>query len=144
MLIIIAKRLVSFVVVFETHDVVFAEVVAELHFDERERMVRAVAEPVIRFGRDVQVFAFFELKIALAADDIRRALDDDPVFAAPRMTLETQARARLDLKSLDLITIALFQNLIAAPRPLFLFSHSFASIALNLIPETRNLKLMTR
>jgi hypothetical protein len=75
--------LLSFVIIFEAHYVVLAEVVAELHFDECERASGAVAEAMVGFGRDVKVLAFFELKLAVAADDIGDAMDDDPMLAAP-------------------------------------------------------------
>ena len=50
----------SFVIIFEPHDVVFAEIIAELDFDERQRLVCAVAEAMIGLRRDVYVLALIE------------------------------------------------------------------------------------
>jgi hypothetical protein len=146
----------SFVVIFETHDVVFAEVVAELHFDEREWAIRAIAEPMIGFGRDVKVLALLQLKLAVAADDIGCARHDDPVLRAPRMSLQAEARTRLDLKPLDLVALGFLQNFIQTPGPLISFSHSSTTSrkivsssrfqvkrSLSLELETWNLKLET-
>ncbi len=73
----------SFVIVFEAHNVVFAEIVAELHFDECERAVCAVAETMVGLGRNVDVLARLELKLTLAAGHVGDAGDDDPMLAAP-------------------------------------------------------------
>jgi hypothetical protein len=119
-----SSLITSFVIVFEPHDVVFAEIVAELNFDERERMICAVAETVNGFGGNVKVFAHLELEFPVAANDRRDAVDNDPVLAAPRVALQAQARARFDFKPFDFVASALFQHLIAPPRSLFRFSHS--------------------
>jgi hypothetical protein len=76
------------VIVFQSHNIIFAEIVAELYFDERERLVGRVAEAMLSLRGDVDVLARFELQLAVAADDISDALNDDPVFAPTRMLLK--------------------------------------------------------
>jgi hypothetical protein len=117
----------AFVIVFEPHDIVLAQVIAELNLDEYEGVIRSVAETVIGLWRDVYVFACIESQLTVSADDIGRAGDDDPVFAAPCMTLEAQARARFNFKPLDLIAVALFQDFVTTPWPIIRFSQSWSS-----------------
>jgi hypothetical protein len=119
----IAGSRIPLVIIFETHDVVLAQIVAELDLDERQQLVCAVAEAMIGLWWDVYVLAFIEAQGSISADNVGSAGDDDPVLTAPRVTLQTQARSRLDLKPLDFITTALFQNFVTSPRSLIRFSH---------------------
>jgi hypothetical protein len=99
-----------------------------LDFDERERARRRIAEAVVGFGRDVDVLAFIELQLAVAANDVGGSPNNDPVLAAPRVALKTQTRAGLNFKPFDFVTGALFQDLVAPPRPFICFS-SHSAIA---------------
>jgi hypothetical protein len=98
----------AFIVIFKPNDVVFAEIRAELDFDERKRSVCAVAEAMVGLWRDVYVFAFAKTQMLFSADDIGCACDDDPVLAAMCMSLQAQARAGFNLKSFDLVAVTLF------------------------------------
>ena len=111
-----------FKVIFQPDDVVLAEVVAQLDFDERQRTRRRIAEAMICLRRNVDVLAFSKLKLTVAANDISDPLDDNPMLAASRVTLEAQARAGFNFKPFNFIASAFLQNLVASPRPLICFS----------------------
>jgi hypothetical protein len=75
------------VVVLQAHDVVFAEVIAELHFDENEQLRAAVADAVFGFDRDVHMLAAREFDFLVAAGHIGHALHHNPMLTAPRVFL---------------------------------------------------------
>jgi hypothetical protein len=47
------------------------------------------------------------------------------MLAAPRMSLQAQSRARLDLQNLDLKARSFFKDLVAAPGSFVKLSHCF-------------------
>jgi hypothetical protein len=98
--------LLPFVVIFETNDVVFAQVITELYFDERERLGGAVAQAMISFRGDVYVLSTRELKLTLPAYHVGDSGDHYPVLVAPRMALQAEACARFHLQPFDLIAFA--------------------------------------
>lgn len=105
----------SLIVVFKPDDIVFAQIVAKLDFDNRQRPIRTIAEPVICLWRNMDVLAFMQLYFSVATDDVCGSFNDDPVLAAMGMALQAQARARLNLKHFNLEASPFFQHLIAAP-----------------------------
>lgn len=56
-----ASLITPLIIVFQSNYIVFAEIIAELDFDECERVVSRIAETMISFRWDVYVFAFLEL-----------------------------------------------------------------------------------
>jgi len=77
----------SLVVILEAHDVVFAEIVAKLNFNDGQFDVAAVSQAMIGFGWDVDVLALLQLQLLFATDYVGHAFDYDPMLAAPRMSL---------------------------------------------------------
>jgi hypothetical protein len=71
---------------------------------------------------DVDVLARFELQLAFAADDVRDALDDYPVLAAARVSLQTQASARLHFESFNFVAFTLFKDFVPPPWSLVSFA----------------------
>jgi hypothetical protein len=57
---ILRAAALSLVIIFEAHYIVFTQIVAELYFDERERLSGRVSEAVVRSRRDVYVLALPE------------------------------------------------------------------------------------
>jgi hypothetical protein len=115
-----------FIIVFQPDDIVFTKIVAELDFYEGERLLGRIAEAMVGFRRDMYVLAFPELQFPVTTNNIRDALHDDPMLAAPRVALETQTRTGFDFKSFDFVAGAFFQNLVATPRPLICFTSHYA------------------
>src|SRR5437899_11760566 len=83
------------VVVGESHNVIFAHVVAALHLDDVQRHRAGVLQAVRRSLRDARALVDVEIENALATRNPRGAGRDDPVLAAPVMGLERQATAPL-------------------------------------------------
>jgi hypothetical protein len=101
--------------IVETHDVVFAEIGADLHLDQFERDLSGIGEPVRAADRNIDRVVFLH-RADLAVDgDLRRALDHDPVLGAMEMLLQRQLGAFLHDDALDLIARAHVDALIIAP-----------------------------
>jgi hypothetical protein len=115
----------SFIIVFQSDDVILAEIIAELDFDEGEVLVGGVAEAVVGFGWDMDMLARFELELTFAADDVGDALDNDPMLAAARVALKTQASARLHFESFNFVACALFKDFIPPPGSLVSFASHY-------------------
>jgi hypothetical protein len=82
----------------------------------------------------VDVFTFFELQCLIATHHIRHAADDDPVFAASRMALQAETRARYYLEAFHLVATAILQNFVASPRSLVSFTHKELPFTVRLSP----------
>lgn len=84
-------------VILQTHDVVFAEVFAALHFDEDQQLVARILHVMRRTDGDVDGLARLYFDIAIIRRDLRSSLDNDPMLGALRMFLvaETLAGATL-------------------------------------------------
>ena len=59
------ERLAAAVDIVEPHDVVFFDVIAGLHFDDRERRCAGVRQPVFRFSRNERRFIRLQQQLAL-------------------------------------------------------------------------------
>ena len=77
------------VIVSNSDDIVFAEIVAELHLDDRKWLVAAICEAMICGSRDVDVSALTKLQLLISAHDVGGALDDYPMFASVGVALQT-------------------------------------------------------
>lgn len=121
----------SLIVIFQPHNVILAEIITKLHFNDRERSIAAVAKTMIRLRRNVYMLALAQLQLFLAAGDVRQALNYYPVLAAPAVSLQAEPRPWLDLDHLDLKPGPFFQDFIAAPWSLVRFPQQ-------VIPPLRN------
>jgi hypothetical protein len=117
--------LISLVVIRETHDVVLAQIVTKLNFDNGQADVATVSQTVIGFGRNVNVLTLSQLQLPVATDNVGHAFNHNPMFAAARMSLQAQSRARFHFQQFDLKTGFFFQNFVAAPGSLVKFSHAY-------------------
>jgi hypothetical protein len=113
----------SLIVVFDAHDVVLAQVIAKLNFDDCQTDVAAVSQAMIGFGRDVDVLTLLQLQFTIATDNVSHAFNHDPVFAAPRVSLQAQSRAGFHFQHLDLKAGSFFQDFVTAPGSLVKLSH---------------------
>ena len=84
---LVEAGLLAVVVVGEADDVVFAEIVAELDFDENEGRGAGVVNAVLGFGGDVDDGAGADVDFAVVERDDAFAGDDRPFFAAAVMQL---------------------------------------------------------
>src|SRR5580765_6237484 len=100
----------------EAHDVVLAEVAARLHLDEIERQLPGVLEPVLHPDRNEHRFVLRNEELVLAARDLRRPRDHDPVLGAVVVHLQRKRRARLHHDALHLEALAGVDALVVAPR----------------------------
>jgi len=86
---------VPLVIVLETHNVIFAQIIAELNFDDRQYACTAVTDAVISERWDMDVLAFTKPQFVISANNVGHAMDYDPVFAPPRVALKAESGARL-------------------------------------------------
>jgi hypothetical protein len=89
---------------------------------------------MVRLPGNVDVFTFVELQRLVATHYIRHSADDDPVFAASRMALQAETRARYYLEAFHLIAAAILQNLVAAPGSLVFLTHKQLPFTVRLSP----------
>src|SRR5688572_14163036 len=82
--------------ILEADDIVLAEVGARLHFNQLERHLAGILEPVARAEWNVGRLVFGKQERFLAARDLGSAYHDDPVLGAMVMHLQRQAGARID------------------------------------------------
>src|SRR5262245_1627287 len=106
------------VVVGETFDVVLAEVGAELHLDDTQRLRAGILEPVDLAGWDIDIAARREPDLALAERDQRFAARDDPLLGALTVPLEGELGPGPDENFFDLETRVDRECAEPAPGPL--------------------------
>ena len=91
-------------------------------------MIGTVAEPMIGFGGNVYMLAFFQLQRAIATNNVGDSFNHNPMFAAARVTLQTQPCPGFNFESFYLISWAFFQNFVASPWSLVGFSHQVTDL----------------
>src|SRR6185312_445234 len=112
------SRLCAPVGILEAHDIVFAEIAADLHLYEFERRVSRVGDAMFcADGNEYGLVLAPQLGLVVHPHE-RRAADNHPVFRPMVMQLKRELSARVDHDSLDPESVALRNRLIAAPRPL--------------------------
>jgi hypothetical protein len=113
----------SLIIIFQPHNVILTQIVTELHFNDCQRLITAVAQPVIGLRWDVDVLAPMQLQLQFATDDIRNACNHDPVLSAPCVALQAKAGAWFHLEHFDFEPGPLFQDFVPAPWSLVKFPH---------------------
>ena len=103
--------------IVEAFDVVLAQIVPGLNFDDPEDVLARVLQSVARAERDVGRLVGPELEHLLATGDPGPALDHDPMLGPMPMTLQGEARAGLDRQLLDLEMVTRIDRPIGAPGP---------------------------
>jgi hypothetical protein len=79
---------ISLIVVSQSHDVVLAQIIAQLNFDKNHFGLAAISQAMIGFGRNVDVLTFFQLQLPITTDHVGHTPYNDPMLAAPRMSLQ--------------------------------------------------------
>ena len=82
------NRLGTTVVVFEALDVVFAQLIAALDFDENQVHPTLIGDPVLGTGGDVNRFTNLHGNVPIVQGHHRIPLDDMPVFATALVALQ--------------------------------------------------------
>jgi len=116
----------SLIVIRETNDVVLAQIITKLNFNDCQTDIAAVSQAMIGFGRYVYMLAFLQSQFTVATDDISYTFYHDPMFAAPRVSLQAEARTWFYLQNFNLITGLLLENFVGAPRSFVKFSHKYS------------------
>src|SRR5450759_389247 len=103
------------VMVIETNDIVFPEVIAALHFDHHAIDFAGVGEAVGRAGGNVGRLVRTDRDFVLAVHHLGNARDHHPVLAATLMILQRKRSAGLDHDTLDLEARPVLQHGVSAP-----------------------------
>jgi hypothetical protein len=114
----------SFIVIFQAHYVILAEIVAKLNFDDCQFDVAAVSQAMISFRWDVDVLTLLQSQLAVATDNVGDAFDYDPMLASSRVSLKTESRAGFYFQHFNFEAGSFFQDFVAAPWSLVKLSHS--------------------
>jgi hypothetical protein len=106
--------------VFESNDVILAEVAARLHLDDFERDLSGVLQAVFDAERDVGRLVLAEQDDLLAARHPGRAAHHDPVLGAMMVHLQRERGAGADDDALDLEALAAVDAVVPAPGAMHL------------------------
>src|SRR3546814_3663116 len=111
-----ALRLRSPVNILEAHDVVLAQVIARLHFDQFEWAIADVFQTMLHPDRDVRGLVGTQHQQVLATGDAGAAIDHHPMLGAVMMQLQAERSTGLDADALDLKPCAAVYRIVATPR----------------------------
>ena len=100
-------------------DVILTQIWPALNLNDDEGKRAGVFNPMGCACRNEGRFLGLDILNPFSDDHLRRAGHDNPMFTASMVKLEAQAMARIDLKTLDLIPIALTKNRPTAPGACF-------------------------
>ena len=103
------------VVVFQSDDVVLAQVVATLHFDNVHGFIERIGDAMHSADRHVGRFVNAQVKLFVIQRDARFTAYDCPVFRTLRMFLQGKDSAGVNDKSLDLKTVIAIDAVVTAP-----------------------------
>src|SRR5438128_682510 len=96
-------------------DIVLAEIVAELYFDDLDFIRSEILQAVLVALRDVDGLGARQGEYFVANRHSCGAVDDRPMLAAMLVTLQRQAAAGIDGNALDLEARLLVENMERAP-----------------------------
>ena len=102
--------------IFKPYDVILAEIAPRLHLDNFQRNSAGVGEAVNFTERYVGRLVFAEQEGLVAAGDLGRTRNDDPVLRTVMVFLQAEAGARFDLDTLDLEALLLRRCCRTSPR----------------------------
>src|ERR1700722_10802904 len=106
----------ALIIILDADDVILAEIAAGLDLDQFQQDLAGVFEPVDGPDREVDRFVLMHDLDGIVHRDLRGAEHPDPVLGAVMVLLQRQPIARLDRDALDLVTIAVVDRLVGAPR----------------------------
>src|SRR5438105_11712804 len=111
--------------IFIADNVILAEIVAELHFDDLDGICPEVLEPMDRPSRDIDRFGGYEIDDAVGDCDGGCAGDHSPVLDAALVALKRQAAAGTDDDALHLEALAFIEDMECAPRTVLAVDHVY-------------------
>src|SRR5438552_17811770 len=103
-------------IILQTHNVVFTEIIAALHFDEDQQLVARILDAVGRSDGDVDCLSGRDDEVAIIQSHFRGALDYDPVLFSLRVLLITQTLPRQNFNAFDFKVLAFIQDGEGSPR----------------------------
>jgi len=102
--------------IVETNDIIFANVVSTLYFNQNQINDAGIFQTMLVAGGDEGGLIGIEHKLATFIDYISHAADDDPVLATMMMHLQGKRSLGFDHDALNLEALALLQDGIGSPR----------------------------
>ena len=108
-------------VVLQTHDVVFTEIIAALHFDEDEQFVARILDAMRRTDGDVDSLARLYFDVAIIERDLRSALDNDPMLGALGVLLVAETLAGQHFNPFDFEIVTFIKHRETSPGALIEF-----------------------
>ena len=108
-------RAFAAVIILETHDIVFAEVVTALHFDDVHGVVRDIGNSVNIANGNICGLVDAQVEFSVIQRDACLSAHYGPVFRAPCMFLQRQNSPRIDYEAFYLSSVVLIQTVVAAP-----------------------------
>src|ERR1700687_2715690 len=113
----------ALIIIFQTNNIVFAQIVAELYFNNCQRFRPAVSQPMIGLWGNVDVLTSAELQFLVTTNDVGDALDYYPVFTSSGMPLQAQPCSWSYFEHFHLKPRPFFQDFVATPWPFIEFPH---------------------
>src|SRR6516165_12174294 len=101
--------------IVEAHDVVLAEIAADLHLDQFERDLAGIGEPMNAPDRDIDGFVFVHAANVIAEGDLGRSLDHYPMLGAMKVLLQRELASRLHDNTLHPVARGNIHVLVIAP-----------------------------
>src|SRR5262249_61699274 len=101
--------------VVEARHVVLAEIAAYLPFDQFERDLAGIGEPMNVADRDIDGFVFVHAAHVIAERDLGRSLDHDPMLGAMEVLLQPELASRLHDNALLPVARGNIDVLVIAP-----------------------------
>ena len=102
--------------VFEAHDVVLAQIAADLYLDQFKPNLAGVGEPMDAADRDVDGFVFVHAALVSAERHFGHPLDHDPMLGSVEMLLQGQLAAWLHDDPVHPVARGNVDVLIVTPR----------------------------
>src|SRR5579885_1785998 len=111
-----AQRSGARIDILEAHDVVFAQIIATLYFDDFNGLFGHVLEAMLRAQWNEYGFILAQVENIFSARDAGGSEHHYPVLGATMMHLQRQACSGVDTDAFDLKTRTALDGVIPAPR----------------------------
>ena len=127
-------QLVTFVVILQSHNVILAEIITKLHFDNFDQTFMQVFQAVLGTQRNVDGVSASHRYNSFTHRDSGRTIDHRPMLTAVLVALQGQTPRRLYDNPLHLESRLFIQHVKGTPWPCFAIHLSFPLVDLNLSP----------
>jgi hypothetical protein len=111
------EALVPTIVILQSDDVVFPEIISGLDLNKNQRRRAGIRYSVYGASRDLHGLSGLEYTLAFSHRNARNAAHDCPLLGTMRVLLETQTLTRFDGDFLDFVIAAFAQIFVMTPRP---------------------------